>query len=169
MVFPNTTITAAKCKMSLSSAVAVLLFTCSLLAVCSSSDDEFVLRDSVFPQDGKFRPYFAAMSDKLKSEMTEYERLKRQLMTYHRLDWNLVANIKAFESKHDSSYWTSTTKCKINLVLWDWKFRNKLGSLQCASSNFFARQQKYSTTPDDLFVWLAFHMFNEWVALRESL
>lgn len=70
----------------------------------SSADDDYILRDSVFPQDGKFRPYFAAMSEKLKSEMTEYERLKHQLMTYHKLDWNLVAKVKAFESEKESSY-----------------------------------------------------------------
>jgi hypothetical protein len=46
-----------------------------------------------------FSPYFAAFSDDLKSEMKEYERLKRQLMTYHAIDWNVIAEIKAFESK----------------------------------------------------------------------
>lgn len=65
-----------------------------------------MLRESIFPQDGKFYPYFAAMSDEFKSELTEYERLKRQLTFYHKLDFNIVAEIKAFESEKDSSEWT---------------------------------------------------------------
>lgn len=47
----------------------------------------------------EFSPYYAAMSDQLKSEMREYERLKQQLMKYHVIDWNVVAEVRAFESK----------------------------------------------------------------------
>ena len=47
----------------------------------------------------KFSPYYAAFSEELKSEMREYERLKRQLLKIHKIDWNVVAKVKAFESE----------------------------------------------------------------------
>lgn len=50
---------------------------------------------------GEFSPYFAAFSDQLLSDHREYERLKQQLMKIHAIDWDLMAEVKAFESKSD--------------------------------------------------------------------
>lgn len=63
-----------------------------------------VIRDVGVVSDSRnFSPYFAAFSQKNIEDMIEYERLKRQLMKIHLIDWNLVAHVKAFESESSSS------------------------------------------------------------------
>lgn len=61
-----------------------------------------VIREGVVGDSEKFSPYFAAFSEQMKREMIEYERLKRQLMEIHLIDWNVLAEVKAFESKSSS-------------------------------------------------------------------
>lgn len=84
-------------KESFTSQVTVAVFTFCFLNAnqCRAG----VIKDNNEVDDKpKFSPYFAAFSDQLKSEMKEYERLKRQLTAIHVIDWNVVAEIRAFES-----------------------------------------------------------------------
>lgn len=78
------------------SLLALFLLTLTQTHYCLGS----VIRDGIVGDT--FSPYFAAFSDQMKREMVEYERLKRSLMQIHLIDWNLVAEIKAFESLSSS-------------------------------------------------------------------
>jgi hypothetical protein len=74
---------------------------CSIL-LSSHISSGFVIKrvnNSGARESEKFSPYFAAFSSEQKGQMKEYERLKRQLMSFHLIDWDLVADVKAFESK----------------------------------------------------------------------
>ena len=52
----------------------------------------------------EFSPYYEALlrSDQQKSKIKEYERLKQQLIKFHAIDWNVIAEVKAFESNSSS-------------------------------------------------------------------
>jgi len=84
--------------MSLSSTVTFLLLALFLLN--SHTCGAAAIRDSRVSSE-KFSPYYAAFSDESKKEIQEYERLKRQLMKLHAIDWNVIADVKAFESSSD--------------------------------------------------------------------
>ena len=58
----------------------------------------YVIKTQALEPLPKFSPYYAAFSDKLKSEIREYNRLKEQLKQYKKLDWDETAKVKAFES-----------------------------------------------------------------------
>lgn len=51
-----------------------------------------------------FSPYFAAFSDRLRRELDVHEKLRDQLKHFHSLDWDEIAEVKAFESE-DSDDW----------------------------------------------------------------
>lgn len=57
--------------------------------------------------DDDFSPYFAAFSDRLRSELDEHEKLRNQLKYFHPMDWDEIAEVKAFESE-DSDDWVSS-------------------------------------------------------------
>lgn len=50
-----------------------------------------------------FSPYFAAFSKIDRSQIAEYERLKRSLMYFKAIDWNVVVQPKITESEDSSS------------------------------------------------------------------
>lgn len=50
-----------------------------------------------------FSPYFAAFSEENKAEIAEYERLKRSLMYFKAIDWNVVVQPKITDSEYSSS------------------------------------------------------------------
>lgn len=54
-------------------------------------------------ESDKFSPYFAAFSEQDKSEIAEYERLKRSLMHFKAIDWNFVVQPKITDSEYSSS------------------------------------------------------------------
>lgn len=54
--------------------------------------------------DDDFSPYFAAFSDRLRHELDVHEKLRDQLKHFHSLDWDEIAEVKAFESE-DSDDW----------------------------------------------------------------
>lgn len=61
-----------------------------------------MIRNQGVGESDTFSPYFAAFSDQLKREMREYERLKRQLMAFHVIDWNVVDEAKVNDSESES-------------------------------------------------------------------
>jgi hypothetical protein len=76
-----------------------VLFTYFLL--CFESCCGHVIQNEALEKSREFSPYYAAFSDKLKSEIKEYERLKKQLKQFHEIDWDVIADVKAFESSSD--------------------------------------------------------------------
>lgn len=71
--------------------IVLIYFTsCSAKAIIGHEDRE------------QFSPYYNAFSEQLKSEMREYERLKNSLKAIKKIDWDYIAEVKAFESKDSS-------------------------------------------------------------------
>lgn len=48
-------------------------------------------------------PYFKAFSSVDRLRMAEYERLKRSLMQYRAIDWNMIVQPRITESEDSSS------------------------------------------------------------------
>jgi hypothetical protein len=53
--------------------------------------------------DEDFSPYFAAFSENDRSQIAEYERLKRSLMYFKMIDWDVVVQPRITDDEESSS------------------------------------------------------------------